>query len=71
MPTLVELRSRLAKERDPLSAMSSSDEALVADVRGRLTPAQMVDQKLRRLLRKGKAFNKLPAHGVGSAVRAS
>jgi len=50
MPTLVELRSRFAAEQDFYPSVASSDEVLVADIRGRLRPAQIVEQKLRSLL---------------------
>jgi hypothetical protein len=51
MPTLAELQSRFGNENDSQSILPGSDEVLVADVRGRLTPAQIVEQKLRSLLR--------------------
>jgi hypothetical protein len=46
----VELRTRFAQERDSHLGTAGSDEALVADLRGRLTPAQVVEQKLHSLL---------------------
>jgi hypothetical protein len=53
MPTLMELRRRFSDEHDFRSTLAGSDEVLVADDRGRLTPAQVVEQKLRSLLGKG------------------
>ncbi len=52
MPSLSDLRSRWTPERELRSSLSSCEEALVADTRGQLTPAQMVEQKLGRLLPK-------------------
>jgi hypothetical protein len=55
MPTLMELRSRLPTPRDSHANLPCGDESLIADDRGRLTPAQMVEQKLRGLLAKPKS----------------
>ena len=51
MPTLAELRNRIVNDREFDSVLPAADEVLVADVRSRLTPAQIVEQKLRTLLR--------------------
>jgi len=51
MPTLMELQNRFAVEPD-FNAIDSSDEALVTDSRGSLTPSQIVESKLRSLLSK-------------------
>jgi hypothetical protein len=56
MPTLVELRSRVAAEQEFYPSLATTDEVLVADVRGRLRPAQIVEQKLRSLLPKEMAI---------------
>jgi hypothetical protein len=63
MPTLTELRSRLSTRRDSLASPAGAGESLIADVRGRLTPAQTVELKLRGLLAKPKA------EGVGARFR--
>ena len=55
MPTLMELRSRLPEQQDSRGTFAGSDESLVADKRGRLTPAQIVELKLRGVLAKSKA----------------
>jgi hypothetical protein len=55
MPTLMDLRSRFAKQRESHASVAGAEESLVADVRGRMTPAQVVEQKLRSLLPKPKA----------------
>jgi hypothetical protein len=50
MPTLSDLRSRYSEPcGDPVNRFNA-DEVLVADSRSRLSPAQMVEQKLRRAL---------------------
>ena len=49
MPTLMELQRRFAVEPDE-SGLGSSDESLVMDLRGRMTPSQVVERKLRSLL---------------------
>jgi hypothetical protein len=54
MPTLMELRSRLPQPRDAQHGLTNGEESLVADARGRLTPAQVVELKLRSLLPKPK-----------------
>jgi hypothetical protein len=51
MPSLAELRRRFDSSQ-PGPLQSYSDEALVTDARSRLTPAQMVEQKLLFVLRK-------------------
>lgn len=56
MPTLVELRSRFAAEQEFYPSLATTDEVLVADVRGHMRPAQIVEQKLRRLLPKEMAL---------------
>lgn len=52
MPTLMELRRRFESEHESIVYSSNSDDALIADSRARLTPAELVEQKLRGLLRK-------------------
>jgi hypothetical protein len=54
MPTLTELRSRLPRQRDSHADLTNGEESLIADARGRLTPAEMVELKLRGLLAKPK-----------------
>jgi len=54
MPTLMELRSRMPQQRDSHSSLTNVEESLVADARGRMTPAQVVEIKLRSLLPKPK-----------------
>jgi hypothetical protein len=49
MPTLMDLRSRITGAR-PLNATVNTEEAIIADRRSRLRPAQIVEQKLRSLL---------------------
>jgi hypothetical protein len=50
MPTLSDLRSRYAEfSGDPVQR-GDADEVLIADSRSRLSPAQVVEQKLRRAL---------------------
>ena len=50
MPTLADLRVQFSSSsRSPLS-VPEEDEVLVADVRSKLSPAQVVEQKLRRAL---------------------
>jgi hypothetical protein len=51
MPTLMELRSRFTAEAESHEFFSDVDEVLVADTRGRMTPSQIVEQKLRGVLR--------------------
>ena len=62
MPTLMELRSRLPQPRDAHPGLTNGDESLVADVRSRLTPAQVVELKLRSLLPKPKSAGVGPPH---------
>jgi hypothetical protein len=50
MPTLADLRSRFGFGTRGTVTPLSGDESLVADVRGKLSPAQMVEQKLRQAL---------------------
>ena len=52
MPTLTELRRRFGSDHESTAHSSGSDDALIADSRARLTPADVVEQKLRGLLRK-------------------
>ena len=67
MPTLMELRSQLPMQRESSGNSTNGEESLIADARGRLTPAQMVELKLRGLLTRPKttvgsapAFRKFP-----------
>lgn len=51
MPTLAELRSRFQSTTRPVKdSASECEEALVVDSRGALSPAQMVELKLRSAL---------------------
>lgn len=51
MPTLAELRSRFSSATRPAKdSTAECDEALVVDSRGALSPAQMVELKLRSAL---------------------
>jgi hypothetical protein len=51
MPTLTELRRRYTSgDRVEANPFFAGDEVLIADRRGRLTPAQFVEQKLQGLL---------------------
>ena len=65
MPTLTELQNRLPNQRDSRTNRTNADEYLVTDTRGRLTPAQMVEQKLRGLLAKAQPEpgSRLPVEG--------
>jgi hypothetical protein len=54
MPTLADLRKRTTHVRPPAVPAASGEEAMVADERGRLKPAQIVEQKLRTALGRGK-----------------
>jgi hypothetical protein len=49
MPTWNELQSRNPSLRAP-KALSTGDEVLVADQRGRMSPGHFVEQKLRMAL---------------------
>jgi hypothetical protein len=62
MPTLMDLRNRFAKE-DPVRGGAGSDESLIADVRGQLTPAQVVEWKLQRLLPEPSSLARSPTKG--------
>lgn len=50
MPTLADLRTRFVAPMAPVQVREESEEALVVDTRGSLSPAQMVDLKLRSAL---------------------
>ena len=53
MPSLADLRSRYAVPAEPFEESVDSEEILVADSRGNLSPAQMVELKLRSALLSG------------------
>jgi hypothetical protein len=50
MPTLLELRRRFGSKHEAEANPAGTDESLITDCRGRLTPAQFVEQKLQGLL---------------------
>jgi len=50
MPTLADLRVRLTTASRGPSVPAGSDEVLVVDSRSKLSPAQIVEQKLRQAL---------------------
>jgi hypothetical protein len=54
MPTLSELRRRTPEVRPLLTPGAPVEEAMVADQRSRLRPAQIVEQKLRTALGRSK-----------------
>lgn len=53
MPMLAELERRFAASRDEIANRDSGEEFLVMDNRARLSPAQLVEQKLRTVLQSG------------------
>ena len=55
MPTLADLRVRLTNASRGPSIPAGSDEVLVIDTRSKLSPAQIVEQKLRQVLSAGRA----------------
>lgn len=66
MPSLAELQTRFPHDRAPYAndresavSLAASEEVLIADARGRMTPAQFVEQKLRAVLRRDKPFTVL------------
>jgi hypothetical protein len=50
MPTLAELRNRFGSASRGPGVPLGGDETLVADSRSKLSPAQIVEQKLRQAL---------------------
>jgi hypothetical protein len=64
----MELRSRLPTQRDSRLGRANTDESLVVDSRGGLTPAQIVEQKLRGLLAKTKSAGSHPSVTAGGAT---
>ena len=50
MPTLADLRVQFSSSSRSTLLSPEKDEILVADVRSKLSPAQVVEQKLRRAL---------------------
>jgi D-aminopeptidase len=50
MPTLADLRVRFATTPRSPATPAGADEVLVADSRSKMSPAQMVEQKLRQAL---------------------
>jgi hypothetical protein len=58
MPTLADLRVRFGTPPRSPAAPAGGDEALVADSRSKLSPAQMVEQKLRLALHAGRTVAK-------------
>ncbi len=63
MPTLSDLRSRFKSASNGHLKHCDADESLVADARGFLRPAQMVEEKLRSVLRAGEQ-QRLPSVGT-------
>jgi hypothetical protein len=59
---------RIVREEEATTALVEPEEVLVADPRGSLTPAQMVQQKLLALLRTGPGLF-LPAAGRLQDIR--
>jgi hypothetical protein len=53
MPSLADLRSRYSVPCEPHEESADSEEILVTDSRGNLSPAQMVELKLRSALLSG------------------
>jgi hypothetical protein len=58
MAIFSELQKRLAKTPRNPNTRLASDEILIADVRGRLSPGAVVEQKLRNAL----SINRRPAN---------
>jgi hypothetical protein len=56
MPTLADLQVRFGAPRSSQVPLVGADEVLVTDARGKLSPAQMVEQKLRRALHTGRCL---------------
>lgn len=61
MPTLADLRGRLAPSPRPLTVSPGTDETLVIDTRSKMSPAQIVEQKLRLALLAGRGLTGSPA----------
>lgn len=53
MPMLAELERRFASSGDENLERDSGEETLVTDHRARMSPAQLVEQKLRSVLQSG------------------
>lgn len=53
MPMLAELERRFTTPSDEVSERGGNEEVLVRDDRARLSPAQLVEQKLRTVLQNG------------------
>jgi hypothetical protein len=68
MPTLSDLRRRTSNARPALAPASPVEEAMVADQRSRLRPAQIVEQKLRTALGRGKVPRESAAVPPGAHV---
>jgi hypothetical protein len=49
MPTLAELQRRYGRRNEP-PVPKAADEVLIADPRGTMTPAEMVERKLQTIL---------------------
>jgi hypothetical protein len=60
MPTLADLRVRLTSASRGPNVPAGSDEVLVADSRSKLSPAQIVEQKLRQALNDSRAPSRGP-----------
>ncbi len=56
MPSLADLQTRFPNDRESAITLAASEEVLISDARGRMTPAQFVEQKLRAVLRRDKQF---------------
>jgi len=70
MPTLAELRSRYTTDQEIGSSGVNAEEVLVSDVRGQLSPAQMVERKLRHVLPRMQVPLRMQAPGVERLILA-
>ncbi len=59
MPTLAELRIRYTSASRGPGVPLGGDETLVADARSKLSPAQVVEQKLRQALCASRAVSEI------------
>ena len=69
MPTLADLRVRYGASSRASAAPADADEILVADSRSRMSPAQMVEQKLRRVLSAGRTAARMAALAPRKVVK--
>ena len=56
MPTLAQLRSHYSPNEEIVTVYETSSETLVSDHRARMSPSDVVEQKLRVALRTRNAF---------------